>query len=152
MKPVESHRWPRQCVPVLVPQPEPLEIREKEHMDVRKNLHNLWIVRNFLNDHLFLLNRDFPNVLSRLTCSYLLLMDFYYTQAQKTLRKEEVKQRPEVQISTAVLENCVFTKSVMSKLSSKMSVVKQKSLQVLAQCVQSQVRKTRTRSPELVQH
>ena len=44
--------------------------------------------------HLFLHNRDFRNILRHLTCSNLLLMDFV-VHAQKTLPKEEEKQRHE---------------------------------------------------------
>ena len=55
----------------------------------RKYVNNSGI---FLNDHLFLHNRDF---LRRLTCSNLFVMDLVVHGLSKTLPKEEENQQPQ---------------------------------------------------------
>ena len=75
-----------------------------------KRIDNLWSLRNFLNDQ--------SPVLAQLgfhMCSGVV--------SHETLLKEEVKQRPvEKKNSTTGMENCVFTTSVTSILSSVVSV------------------------------
>ena len=116
---------PRQFVPVSAP--GPLEIREKEHTAVRQNLPGEEMNQQpvereeFPERSLVLAQQGFPQCSQSSHLQQSVPDGLDFTQAQETLHREETTCGAKV--STAVLENCVFTKSVMSKLSSVVSVV-----------------------------
>ena len=75
-------------MPSVKPQPEPLEFLEKNKWlknlvvlacgnvsQERRRIDNLWSLRNFLKDHLFLHTWVFKCVLDRHPCNDLFLMD-----------------------------------------------------------------------------